>query len=340
MSILARILKDRGIVTERQIQEAVQHQVLYGGRFGTSLYELGFITEERLTDALSKIHGVPTVRLDAQHLSAENAKLIPRALVEKHKVFPYRLTGKTLFLLMVDPNDHGAMASIGFRLGYIIRPLVVPEFRMIELLHTHYGIDERWRYTDTHRAAARSVLGPLEPAAALEAIERAATRDEIVEAMLGASLHFFRRVVFFIVRQPWVLGWNGLGEGMDQHLASSLRIPLDQPSVFQTVTRDRTVFVGRLGAEEENQRFLKTLAKRPQTNAAIFPIAVRGRVVNLVYGDAGASGNVRADMGELLVAVQHVSRAYLRIIRRRVAETRRAIHEGEADTTDHKGEIE
>ena len=46
MPILARILKDRGIITERQLQEAIQHQVLYGGRLGTNLYELGFITEE------------------------------------------------------------------------------------------------------------------------------------------------------------------------------------------------------------------------------------------------------------------------------------------------------
>ena len=30
MSILARILKDRGVVTEQQIEEAIQRQVLYG----------------------------------------------------------------------------------------------------------------------------------------------------------------------------------------------------------------------------------------------------------------------------------------------------------------------
>ena len=46
------------MITDRQLQEAIQHQVLYGGRLGTSLYELGFITEERLTDALARAHGV------------------------------------------------------------------------------------------------------------------------------------------------------------------------------------------------------------------------------------------------------------------------------------------
>jgi hypothetical protein len=313
------------------VQEAVQHQVLYGGRLGTSLHELGFITEERLTEALAKIHGVPAVRLDAREITDEIVKLVPRTLTEKHKVFPYRLTGKTLFLLMVDPNDHRAMAEVGFRMGFIIRPQVVPEFRMIQLLHDYYGVDDRWRFTDTHHEPSASAVRAIEPKAALAAIERASTRDEIVGALLGLCLQYFRRVAFFIVRQPWVLGWSGAGEGMDKPLAESLRVPLDQPSVFQSVARDRTVFIGRLGPEEQNQKFMKALGKRPQTNAAVFPVAVRGRVVNLVYGDNGAAGNVRANMGELLVIVQHAARAYLRVIRRRVAETRRELR-GEPET--------
>jgi hypothetical protein len=120
-----------------------------------------------------------------------------------------------------------------------------------------------------------------------------------------------------------VLGWNGVGEGMDRSLASSLKIPLDQPSVFRTVSRDKTVFIGRLGPDEENQRFIKALGKRPQSNAALLPVTVRGRVVNLVYGDSGAGGTLRGSLGELLALMQKIPKAYLRIIRARVAETRR-----------------
>ena len=322
MPILARILKDRGIVTERQLQEAIQHQVLYGGRLGTSLYELGFITEERLQEALSRAHGVPTLTVDLREVQPEAVALLRASVAAQHKVFPYKLRGKTLFLLMVDPNDHTAVAKIGYSLGYIIKPLVVPEFRMIQLLRDFYGIDERWRFTDTHRPPSLAKQ-PLDAAGAAALVDRAETRDEVVEGLLALCRHYFRRVVFFIVREPWVLGWSGLGEGMDRNLATSLRIPLDQPSVFQTVARDRTVFVGRFGPEEENRRFLGLLAKRPTSNAALFPVVVKGRVVNLVYGDAGASGNVKADLGELMVLLQKAPRAYLRIIRKRIAETRK-----------------
>jgi hypothetical protein len=133
------------------------------------------------------------------------------------------------------------------------------------------------------------------------------------------------------VRDPWVLGWNGAGEGIDRSLAASLRIPLDQPSVFQTATRSKSIFVGRFGAEPENQRFVKAIAKRPASNAVLFPITVKGRVVNLVFGDSGASGNVKANMGDLLVLIQKVSRAYMRIIRKRLAETRKAAESREKE---------
>jgi hypothetical protein len=330
MSILARVLRDRGIVTEQQLQEAVQHQVLYGGRLGTSLFELGFITEERLADALAKIHGVPPVRIDMREITPEIIDLVPKSMAARHKVFPLKLKGKTLYLLMVDPNDHAAMAEVGFRLGYIIRPLVVPELRMIHLLRDFYGVDERWRFTDTHHAPAEAPP-MLNPQAAIARIESAASRDEVVDALLALCLHHFRRVIFFIVREPWVLGWNGLGEGIDRNMAASFKIPLDQPSVFRIVTRDKTIFIGRFGQEEENQRFLKILGKRPNATAVLFPITVRGRVVNLVYGDGGASGTAKANMGEVLVIVQKVARAYLRIIRRRIAETRRALRESDRE---------
>jgi hypothetical protein len=331
LPILARILRDRGIVTEHQLQEAIQYQVLYGGRLGTNLYELGFITEERLQEALSRAHGVPTVAVDPRTIEPEVVEAVPKKLAAKHKVFPYRVKGKTLTLLMVDPADHRAVAEVGYSLGYIVKPLVVAEFRMIQLLHDYYGVDERWRYTDTRRAD--SPASPPDPATAGARIDAAVTRDEVVEGVLALCLRFFRRVVFFIVREPWVLGWSGVGEGMDKALASSLKIPLDQPSVFRTVSRDKTVFIGRFPAGEENQRFLKALGKRASTNAAVLPVALRGRAVNLIYGDNGASGQVRPDLGELLVLLQKVPRAYLRIIRRRLAEARQAAENKETEET-------
>lgn len=321
MAILARILKEGGIVTERQLQEAIQHQVLYGGRLGTNLMELGFVTEERLQGALARAHGVPALAVDPREILPETVALVPKALAARHKVFPYKLRGRTLQLLMVDPSDHATVAKIGYSLGYIVKPTVVPEFRMIKLLRDYYGVDERWRFTDT-RSRASPLPEVMDTPTAAARIDGADSRDEVVEGLLALCQGFFRRVLFFIVREPWVLGWACVGEGVDRALATGFKIPLDRPSVFRTVTRERSVFIGRLGPEEENQRFLRALSKRPQTSAALVPILVRGRVVNLVYGDNGGGVGIRGDLGELMMLLQKVPKAYLRIIRRRLAETR------------------
>jgi hypothetical protein len=308
------------VITDRQLQEAIQHQVLYGGRLGTSLFELGFITEERLTDALARAKGVPAADLRA--LQPEALSLVPKRIAQRFKVFPWRVRGKTLFLGMVDPGDHAAVAEVGYSLGHIVRPLVVPEFRMVQLLRDHYGIDERWRFADTH-GTVPGVLEIEDPGAAAGRIDAATTRDQLVAAVLALGRCYFKRVVFFIVREPWVMGWDGVGEGMDRARASTLRIPLDMPSIFQGVTRNRTVFVGRPGPGEADRAFLEAIGKKAGTTGALLPVAVRGRVVNLVWGDSGATGAARGGLGQLLVWMQRIPRAYLRIIRARVAKSRK-----------------
>ncbi len=326
MPILARYLRDRGIVTEQQLEEAIQHQVLYGGRLGTSLYELGFITEERLQDALASAHGVAAMRIDASEISREALAVIPEEIAAKHKVFPYEVRGKTLFLLMVNPSDHTTVAKIGFSRGFIVKPIVVPELRMLQLLRDHYGVDERWRHADTYRPQFEP-REALDAEAASERLTSARARDEVVDAIMGACHRLFRRVIFFIVKDPWVLGWTARGEGIDRDLAESLRFPLDEPSVFQTVARDKTHFIGRLAENDQNTRFMSKLVKQPNTNAVLFPIVVRGRVVNLIYGDSGPRRNVKTDMGSLLVLLQGVPGAYLRIIGERIEATRKEAEE-------------
>ncbi|NUQ48899.1 MAG: FHA domain-containing protein, partial [Phycisphaerae bacterium] len=54
------------------------------GRLGTALHELGFITEERLADALARAKGVPAA--EARSREVEAAPLVPRKLAQRHKV--------------------------------------------------------------------------------------------------------------------------------------------------------------------------------------------------------------------------------------------------------------
>ena len=193
---------------------------------------------------------------------------------------------------------------------------------MVQLLRDHYGVDERWRFTDLRgRVAATPAPVLRNPDAAAAAIDAAAhpgrrgggrARARALLLQAGHLLHRARAV-------GAGLGRNRRGHGPGAR--RRLRVPLDMPSVFQGVTRNRTVFVGRLGPEGANREFLEAIGKKAGTTAALFPIAVRGRVVNLLWGDSGAAGAARGDLGQLMAHMQKIPRAYLRIIRARIAET-------------------
>ena len=163
-----------------------------------------------------------------------------------------------------------------------------------------------------------------DPEAAAERVEAAVTRDELVAAVLALGRCYFKRVVFFIVREPWVLGWDGVGEGMDR--ARAVRPPgAPRPAVRLPGGDAEPHDVRRpAGAGEADRAFLDSIGKKPGTTAALFPVAVRGRVVNLMWGDSGTTGAARGDLGQLLAFMQRIPRAYLRIIRARVAESQQA----------------
>ncbi|MBW1871983.1 MAG: general secretion pathway protein GspE, partial [Deltaproteobacteria bacterium] len=56
MQSLGSLLIADGVCSVQQIEDAIQNQVILGGRMGTNLVELGVIDEETLAHYLSRQH--------------------------------------------------------------------------------------------------------------------------------------------------------------------------------------------------------------------------------------------------------------------------------------------
>jgi type IV pilus assembly protein PilB len=56
---LGELLLREKRVTPTQLQEALTFQRTNGGRLGTTLVKLGFVTDEVVTEVLSRHYGVP-----------------------------------------------------------------------------------------------------------------------------------------------------------------------------------------------------------------------------------------------------------------------------------------
>lgn len=144
---LLDMLKNNGLITREQFDEALKNRVLYGGKIGTSLIELGYVREEHLARFLSGKLAVPFVdsaRLLA--ISPEIIGLIPRELALKYRVIPIYRNKKQLNLVMADPADLKAIDEISFITGFIIKPVIAPEVRLVQALGKYYQYEIEPRY--------------------------------------------------------------------------------------------------------------------------------------------------------------------------------------------------
>jgi hypothetical protein len=148
MSIkLGAMLIEAGFLTRSQLDAALKNQVIFGGRLGTNLIELGYLAEEDLAHFLSKKLELPCAT-NEQLMSISNdiIKLIPKEVADKYKVIPLGRDRKRLTLAMLDPADLSVIDAISFVTGFYISPLIAPELRLAVALENYYGIKRDVRY--------------------------------------------------------------------------------------------------------------------------------------------------------------------------------------------------
>jgi hypothetical protein len=144
---LGELLIKKNLLTQAQIEEALQAQVIFGGKLGTVLIEMGLITEDTLAEILAQLLSIPCAKPGQLQDIPENVvKIISAELAEKHKVMPVSVSGKKLTLAMAEPHKLQAIDEISFRTGYIIRPILALEVRLVFALENYYDIKRTMRY--------------------------------------------------------------------------------------------------------------------------------------------------------------------------------------------------
>ena len=153
---LGTLLLRNAAIGLSQLEAALRNQVLYGGRLGTNLVELGFIDLELLSTYLAELTGVPIATptlLD----DADKALLDKLGADEAHRLRAVPLGyldggTETVAVALVEPTDRHAVESLEARLAAKVKPYVVPELRALYYLERHFGTPRRARFIRSARA--------------------------------------------------------------------------------------------------------------------------------------------------------------------------------------------
>ena len=138
-SRLGEILIKESLITSEQLRLALEHQKANGGRLGTSLMSLGFISDDEITGVLSRQYGVPSINLKFYEVDATVIKLIPQDTAVRYQIVPLSRVGSTLTIAMTDPTNVFAMDDIKFMTGFNVEPVVASETAIAEAISKFYG---------------------------------------------------------------------------------------------------------------------------------------------------------------------------------------------------------
>jgi hypothetical protein len=175
---LGEMLIEAGRLTPAQLEETLKSQVIFGGRLGTNLIEMGYLDEEDLVRFLSRKLGFPYATPEQlMEVTPDIIKLIPKEIAEKYKVIPLSRDKKRLTLAMLDPADLSVIDAISFVTGYYIMPVIAPELRLVLALEKYYDIKRDVRYI---QIAGKS-RGRLSESKPYESDARAAAEPDLID---------------------------------------------------------------------------------------------------------------------------------------------------------------
>jgi type IV pilus assembly protein PilB len=142
---LGDLLLEESLVTEAQIQKAIEEQQKSGEPLGRILVRMGFITEEALYYFLAIQFGTEYVDLGGLELKPEAISLIKKEIAEELNIIPVEVTGAQVIFATSEPDDHLVM-KIKERVALPvdkIKFVITSETAMRNALSAYYGVTEK-----------------------------------------------------------------------------------------------------------------------------------------------------------------------------------------------------
>jgi type IV pilus assembly protein PilB len=131
----------KGLITEDQLNVALQHKKLNGKLLGEVFVELGFISEEALTAFLAESSGFEVY--DPKHtiVDGDALALLDKKIAQKHKMLPISMNETEIRVAMADPYDVLALDTMRrfAPKGAQIKPLVTTAKVLSEAIDAAYG---------------------------------------------------------------------------------------------------------------------------------------------------------------------------------------------------------
>lgn len=179
---LGDLLFENGLITEEQLNQALEEQRKSKRKLGDVLLAQGYITEQQLIEVLEFQLGIPHVNLFKYQIDAAVTQIIPESMAKRYQVLPFMKDGSKLMVAMADPLDYFAIEDLRMSTGFRIEPAISSRDELQRAIAHYYGL----------RDSMSQMMGELPTA---EEIEETEITDEsspvvrLVNQMIQQAVH-------------------------------------------------------------------------------------------------------------------------------------------------------
>ena len=135
---LGEVLVSKGLITDRQLTQALEMQKTSGRKLGRALTDLGLATEEQISEVVADQLGIRFVDLAKHELDPELVRRLPEVQARRFRALVLGPHRDGLEIGMVDPTDMAAFDQLSRTLRSQLVPCVVAEGALLGAIEHVY----------------------------------------------------------------------------------------------------------------------------------------------------------------------------------------------------------
>ena len=129
---LGELLLQQNLITQDQLQYALNEQKKLGRKLGATMVELGMIDQKTRLDQLARQLNIPYLDINNLNYSDEVAKRLPESIARRYRALVIEDRDRDYLVAMADPTDIFALDEIADKMDKPIRQAIVNEGDLLE----------------------------------------------------------------------------------------------------------------------------------------------------------------------------------------------------------------
>lgn len=136
---IGEVLVGSGLITMRELDDALNAQRSEGGRVGEILVRRGVLTEDEIAGAFAKVLGMEHLHLTSRLVDPAAVGLLPERFARMRRIVPIAFDGDTVVVAMADPMDVETLDEAAFRMGRPVRAVACAENQVFAAIDQNVG---------------------------------------------------------------------------------------------------------------------------------------------------------------------------------------------------------